>query len=251
MSFDVPARVHVVPLGIEHDRIVVPAVRAGADRVVLLDYLPSYVSSEYDMGVEASLVEHGIETERRTCDIGDLFDALSVFGSTILEAEGEDVYVNLSTGNKLTAIAGMIACMVTGEATPYYVEAEQHGSHAPPAPAGVRSIDTIPRYPMDRPEPQHLAVMAFIDESERTDADGEPYRIKRELFEYGERVGLPFIAEYEGETDKGKFRRLDAHVVSPLLERGYVRVEEVGTKRRVSLTDDGRNTLRAFRYLIE
>jgi predicted transcriptional regulator len=59
------------------------------------------------------------------------------------------------------------------------------------------------------------------------------------------------MAEFDGETDKGKFRRLDAHVVSPLLERGYIRVEEVGTQKRVFLTDDGRNTLRAFRYLLE
>jgi len=115
----------------------------------------------------------------------------------------------------------------------------------------VRSIDTIPSYQIQRPDHQHLAIMAHVAGSDRTDADGDPYRIKRELFEYGETAELQFMADFDGDTDKGKFRRLDAHVVSPLRERGYVRVEEVGTQKRVFLTEDGRNTLRAFRYLLE
>ena len=64
----------------------------------------------------------------------------------------------------------------------------------------------------------------------------------------GARVGRH---DFDGETDKGKFRRLDAHVVSPLTEKGYVEVEPVGTQKRVFLTEDGRNTLRAFRYVLE
>jgi hypothetical protein len=93
--------------------------------------------------------------------------------------------------------------------------------------------------------------MAHVAESDRTTATGEPYRIKRELFEFGEREGLAFMSDFDGETDKGKFRRLDAHVVSPLTEKGYVEIEEVGTQKRVFLTDDGRHTLRAFRYVLE
>lgn len=251
MTFDAPSRVHVAPLGIEHDRIVDPAVRTSADRVVLLDYLPSYVERERRHDVSGSLEERGIETERRRCEVDDLFDALAAFGRAIADHEDDEVYVNLATGNKLTAVAGMIASMAMDVTQPYYVEAEEHGSHHPPAPSGVASVDGIPSYPMERPERQHLAVMDHIATSDRTTHDGEPYRIKRELIEFGEEAGLPFLADYEGETSKGKFRRLDAHVVSPLLDRGYVEVEEVGTQKRVFLTPDGANTLRGFRYLVE
>jgi hypothetical protein len=241
----------VVPLGIEHDRIVEPATETRADRVVLLDYLPSYLERQRRHDVEATLEDRGIETDRRRCEVEDLFDALAAFGRAIADHEGDEVYVNLATGNKLTAVAGMIASMAMEVAQPYYVEAEEHGSHQPPAPSGVASIDGIPSYPMERPERQHLAVMDHIATSDRTTRDGEPYRIKRELIEFGEDAGLPFLADYEGETSKGKFRRLDAHVVSPLLETGYVAVEEVGTQKRVFLTADGRNTLRGFRYLVD
>ena len=251
MGIDVAARTHVAPLGFEHERIVEPAVRSSADRVVLLDYLPAYLGDQRQDDTEGSLEERRIECDRRDCDIDDLFDALAAFGREITDHAEDEVYVNLSTGNKLTAIGGMIACMATGGATPYYVEAEEHGSHHPPVPTGVRSIDAIPPYPMDRPKRQHLLVMESVAVRSESATDGEPYRIKRELFEYGEEAGLPFIADYEGDTDKGKFRRLDAHVVSPLRDRGYLRIEQVGTQKRAFLTEDGRNTLRAFRYLIE
>jgi hypothetical protein len=252
MSFEVAERVHIAPLGIEYDRIVQPLLRTDADRVVLLDYLPAYLTEQLrDDQIEADLDSHGIEYERNACDIDDLFDALAAFGEAILEYESDAVYVNLATGDKMLAIGGMIACMTTEAAEPYYVEAEQHGSHQPPVPTGVRSVDTLPRYPMERPDVQHLHVMNYIANSDRTTADGKPYRIKRELFEFGEGAELPFIADYDGETNKGKFRKLDRHVVKPLGKKGYIDVEEVGTKKWVTLTEDGENTLRAFRYLLD
>lgn len=249
MSFDVSNRVHVAPLGLEYDRIVDPPIEYGADRVLLLDYLPGYVADDVrDEEIVAAFDERGIDSEIRAYDMDDFFAAMAAFGDVVTEEADHDVYVNLATGNKVTAIAGMLACMATEAASPYYVEAEDHGSHRAPVPSGVRSIDPIPRYPIERPEDQLLAIMEYVADSDRTDRDGEPYRIKRSLFEYGEAEGLPFIADYSGDTQKGKFRRLDAHVVSPLQERGYVAIEEVGTQKRVKLTDLGEDVLRAFQY---
>lgn len=252
MGLSPPEQVHVAPLGIEFDRVVEPPIEHGADRVVLLSYLPpAYRQHVSDEDVLAALAEADVDGTVVDVDIEDLFDAVAAFGRVIDRHAGDKVYVNLASGNKLTAIGGMIACMADGTAQPYYVEAEEHGSHQPPVPSGVRSIDTVPSYHIDRPEYQHLAVMAHVADSDRTTADGRPYRIKRELFEFGEAEGLAFMSDFEGETDKGKFRRLDLHVVTPLVERGYVEVAEVGTQKRVFLTEDGQNTLRAFRYVLQ
>lgn len=250
MDFESRKLVHVAPFGVERDRILEPVLEHGADLLVLLDYLetpaPARPSSE-ELG--AHLRDHGIDHECRDVTVADIFDALAAIGETIVEYGDDDVYVNLATGSKPVAIGGMLACMTTG-ARPYYVEAQQHGSHQGPVPTGVRSVDSVPPYPIDRPEDQQLRVMDEVATSDRTTPDGEPYRIKRELIEFGEREGLPFMADYDGETEKGKFRRLESHVVGPLQRQGFVRVEEVGTQRRVFLTDEGRNTLRAFRYCL-
>lgn len=251
MAFEVSEDIHVVPFGVERDRIVKPVVEHGGDRAVLLDYLSSSAPARPDRSEIASAFDrHGVAHEYREEPVTDIFDALAAVGQAIVDNEGDDVYVNLAAGSTPVAIGGMLACM-TADARPYYVEAEEHGSHRGPVPRGVRSVDGVPSYPVDRPERQQLRVMAHVADADRRTADGEPYRIKRELFEFGERKGLPFIAEYDGETTKGKFRRLDAHIVSPLAERGFIDVREVGTQRRVFLTEDGRNTLRAFRYCLE
>jgi hypothetical protein len=252
MGLDAAERVHVAPLGIEHDRIVEPPLDHGADRVVLLRYLPTALRRPLgDDDVETVLTDAGIACDTVEVDIDDLFDAIAAVG-VVLEAFADDeVFVNLASGDKVTAVGAMIACMADGAAQPYYVEAEEHGSRQPPAPSGVRSIDTVPSYHIERPEDQHLAVMAHVADADRTDAAGTPYRIKRELFEFGEAADLPFMREFDGETDKGKFRRLDAHVLGPLVDRGYLEVRSVGAQKRVFLTEDGRNTLRAFRYVMD
>lgn len=244
-------RVHVVPFGVEHDRIVEPVIEYDADRVVLLDYFPHPVPARPAIERLAEpLEEAGIACERRELEVTDIFDAMAAVGMLVTEHGDDEVYVNLATGSKPVTIGAMLACMTT-EARPYYVAAERHGSHQGPVPAGVESVRAVPPYPMERPDDQQLRVMAHVADSDRTTVDGTPYRIKSELIAFGDCEGLPFLADYDGETEKGKYRRLDTHVISPLTDWGFVRVEAVGTQRRIFLTEDGRNTLRAFRYLIE
>jgi hypothetical protein len=96
---------------------------------------------------------------------------------------------------------------------------------------------------MESPEPQHVAVMDHVDRE-----DGAR---KRDLIDYGKERGLPFIAEREAANRKSEYRLLDSHVLDPLAANGYVTLEDVGRSTRVSLTESGVNTLRAFRYLIE
>jgi len=85
--------------------------------------------------------------------------------------------------------------------------------------------------------------MDYLDREERAR--------KRDLIEFGKEAGLPFIAERDAANRKSEYRLLDSHVLGPLAENGYVDLEEVGRSTRVSLTESGCNTLRAFRYLIE
>jgi len=133
MRVNVAERVHVMPLGFEHDRIVEPAREYRADRVILLDWIADDIERPaYHEDVLADLDAAGIATERRDCELFDLYDSIAVIAEAVT-AEAtpdrdddvpDDVYVNLATGSKITAIGGTIACMVTGDATHYYVRAD-------------------------------------------------------------------------------------------------------------------------------
>jgi hypothetical protein len=250
--------VHIAPLGVENERISEPVIQYEANQVILMEYLPRTPPlDDVHAELEDALSTADIQFERKRANLEDLFDALSTLAQTIEDQrEKDEVYVNVSSGNKVAAIAGMIACMATDQADPYYVKAEAHDSNFPkPGPGGpaqgVRSIQTIPRYPMDRPSLEQLAVMHHIStqNTEMRDTD-EPFREKRELWEFGENRQLPFMSGFSGETNKGKFQRLRHHILDPLMDRGYISIESRSSDR-VMLTEDGKNTLRAFQYLVE
>ncbi|WP_276255169.1 DUF6293 family protein [Halomontanus rarus] len=236
---EVPDRVHVMPVGYENDRLVLPAIELGADRIVLLEP-EAGDAREYAESVRERLDDAGIAHETIPCDIFDLYESIGAIAE--VASRFEDVSVNIASGSKVTAVAGAIACMAT-DATPYYVRAERYGEAADSVSEGVEAIYELPTYPIDRPSREHVAVLAHV-------AEHEPVTKKR-LIAYGENEDLPFIADYDGAGEKGKYRLLERHVVDPLAERGYVAVDDVGRTKRVSITDSGRNTLRAFSYLLD
>ncbi|MFB6074447.1 MAG: DUF6293 family protein [Haloarculaceae archaeon] len=239
---DVPERVHLMPVGYENDRIVLPAERLRADRVVLLQYADETDHPSYADVVRERLDAAGVTHETVPCDIFDLYDSIGTVAEVATEFADHDVFVNLASGSKVTAIGGMIACMATG-ATPYYVRAERYAAETDDDTAeGVREITELPTYPMDSPDRQQVAAMDYLATEGPTS--------KRDLIAHGEEAGLPFVADYDADSRKGKYRRLDSHVIDPLAEREYVALDPVGRTTRVSLTDRGADTLRAFRYLL-
>lgn len=240
---DVAQRVHLMPVGYENDRIVLSAERFSADRVVLLEYDDQTPHPSYSDTVRERLSDAGIEHETVECDIFDFYDSLGTIAELATRLADHDVYVNLATGSKVTAIGGMIACMATG-ATPYYVRAERYAAETDGDVAeGIREVTELPTYPMEHPDPQQVAIMAHLE--------AENGATKRALIDLGEDEALPFLAEHDAANRKSQYRLLDSHVLSPLSETGYVTITERGRSKRVELTESGRNTLRAFRYLIE
>ena len=238
----VPSRVHVAPVGYENDRVVLPADRLNADRVVLLEYEDETEHPSFVGEVRDRLDERGIDHETVKCDLFDFYDCIGTIGAVVSGFDDDEVYVNLASGSKVTAIGGMIACMATG-VTPYYVRAERYGPLTDDSVSeGVRSVHELPTYPMESPERQHVAVLEYLAETDSA--------TKKQVIAFSEESGLDFLAGREDADVKGKYRLLDSHVVRPLESHGYVDVDTRGRTRRLSITAEGRDTLRAFRYLL-
>jgi hypothetical protein len=62
-------------------------------------------------------------------------------------------------------------------------------------------------------------------------------------------IELPFIADYEADDPKGKYRKLDSNILKPLVNDGAVIITEKGREKVAQVTADGENTLHAFRYM--
>lgn len=245
---DVPERIHVVPLGYERERVIEPPIRLNADKIVLLSHDEDDQEPTYHEEAREELRAANIGLQERECNIFDLYTCLGEIAEIATDHEGDNVYVNLATGSKVTAIAGMIACMATG-ATPYYVSAERYspsedeGPPEQPVSFGVRNIEELSGYPIDAPSEQDVRVLSFINR--------EGPVSKKEIIEYGEANELDFVADSETNSLQGKYRRLETHVIKGLKESKYVSLREQGRETYVEITEDGENTLRAFSYLIE
>ncbi|PSQ16461.1 hypothetical protein BRD00_10750 [Halobacteriales archaeon QS_8_69_26] len=240
---DIVERVHVAPVGYEYDRLVIPATEGRADRIHLLEHdEPESLKPDYHEDIRADLAEAGIEIERHTVDLFDVYDVLAVV-TTIAHVHAEDdVRVNVATGSKVSAIGATIACMTTG-ATPYYVHPEEYATTDEPVGYGVRETERLPTYPIDGPTREQVVVLKYLSENAKVN--------KKELIELGEDRELPFIVNSRASTDKSKFRVLDSKIVDPLESDRYVEVEKVGRQKRISLTESGRNVLHGFRHLLD
>ena len=248
-DMDVPKRIHIAPLGYEKDRIVRPVIEAAADEALLLEPDPDAAGVDrpsYHERVRERIREAGIGIETVECDIFNLYSSLGTIAELSNRFRDHNVYVNLASGSKVTAIGGMIACMVTG-AIPYYVRAEEYaGGEERPVASGAKPPETLPKYHIEEPEAQHVAVLDHV-------ADGQSVT-KQDLIEFGLREELPFIARYD--TDgvqnpmRGYYRRLNTRIVDPLRERGFIEVEEHSKYQYVSVTESGENHRQAFRYLL-
>lgn len=239
MSIEIPSRTHIIPMGYERERVYEPAIRLKADEAVIISHTDDKGKfKKYYDDVEEVLQNEGIDIKRDECNIFDVYNSLRVIGRNIREYSNNEVYVNVSSGSKITAIAGMIASMTSG-AVPYYAQVEDYSGDAP---TGVTDIIELPKYPIDRPSLDHLAILDYLIYNGPA--------TKGELIEFSEKSNLEFISDFSGK-EKAKYRRIDTNVIDPLLNRGYINVEKEGRSKLVDVTESGKDFRNAFVHLAD
>ncbi|CCQ32853.1 hypothetical protein HLRTI_003175 [Halorhabdus tiamatea SARL4B] len=241
--------VHVVPLGYEHDRILSPIRKHDADVV----YLLTEQTHDRNLTPYQEVLVEELESDSRTVgfrevDLGDIYDVLAVVTTLAAEHAEDVVRVNVSSGGKLAAIGGAIACMAT-DATAYYVHVEEHvpDLESNPRTRGFEEAEVLPSYPIEAVSYDQVAILDYLAET-NTDA----YTAKKsDLIEFAETAELSFMTEADPANDKAKFALLNANVVDPLESDGYIAVETVGRQKQIELTETGWNVLHAFRHKLQ
>src|SRR5579864_218680 len=100
-------RVHIAPVGFEVDRIVLPAKEMKADKIWLLihnnpaqDKAKAYVEN-----IKNELKKAKIHFEIANLDRLDLFMVLKSVKEIVEKEKSNDIYINVSSGSKIQAIA--------------------------------------------------------------------------------------------------------------------------------------------------
>jgi len=246
---EVTDRVHIAAHGWEVARLVEPLFELKADKLVLVcpmhdAYLADF---EHEMIDDLEAMER-LELEIRQANFYDLDSSVQAFSQAVKDHEGDEVYINISTGTNVAAIAGMMAAQ-TSDATPYYVtptltdndeieDGEAVWTPDEPIFTQAGEISELPVFELQGPSSEQLQVMGYLL--------GKEGVTKKELIRFAEEEELPFIANTEAKSDEGRYRLLESHIIDPLTDGGYVRVEKAGRTKNVFLEQRGVDALAAF-----
>lgn len=249
---DPHARVHIAPVGFEVERVTQPILGERADRVYLLTRKEDDAAAPFLEEVVRRLerAPHPIDIRIERAEIWSVFGALGLL-RRLFEQEGRadrrapgvvPLRVNVSTGTKITAIAGTLACMLwRGEA--YYVQVTQawYSGLTPrigPVNDVVRAVDPVSVYELRAPGGELVEVLEALHRR------GGALR-KRELIR---ELGLDRLTGPDGRlaSPQAQHSRLRTRLL-PLEHRwGFVAVDPAGARGRVRLTDQGRLALLMF-----
>jgi hypothetical protein len=188
-----------------------------------------------------------LDVETRKANFYDLDSAVQAFTQAVKDHEGDDVFINVSTGTAIAAIAGMMAAQ-TSDATPFFVQmtdeevapTEVENVETPPEPVidTAGQITELPVFELQGPSPEQLEILGYLY--------GQDGLTKKELIRFAEEEELPFIANTEAKSDEGRYRLLESHIIDPLEDGDYIRVEKAGRKKVVSIEQRGVDALAAF-----
>jgi len=253
-----PKRVHIAPVGFEIDRVVLPVIEMRADKVWLMaerDPLRDQ-GRPYLERVESEIRRQNehceIEIKRCDFDSRDLYDVLRAFREIIDDERENHIFVNVSTGTKIHAIAGMMACMIFKDhATaliPYYVKPETYLSlpeEETQMSTGCRAIHSLPNYRIERPTEDLIKILSVVNECCGNESQNVT---KHELIRKLKERRLLTLSEDNERTVRNEkvayYLALQRKCIEPLKKWNFIKIEPQTRRGKIHITQEGKNMLK-------
>lgn len=237
-------RVHIAPVGYEFLRVTEPLIRMQADKVYLVTYQADDNAAKFYSQIKKELAQKykHIKVEEIFVDIWNLDDCIEKFREIILQEKGNHVYINVSTGTKITAIAGMISSMLWNIVTPYYAPVRYPTTKHMDLPTEqVLDSEILPVYDIMKPTKNEMLILSLLN------TDGGKMR-KSHLIEKLEAEKIIKIRDEHIThlSDAAKHSQLRSILDHMEKTWKFVTVESSGRRSEVSITEQGQTALRIF-----
>lgn len=242
MSSDL--RIHIAPVGYDFRRVTEPLIDMHADKVYLVTHKPGDSASKFFCEIKKELSEkyRHIQIVEVFIDIWNLFECIEKFRKIIHAEKSNHVYINVSTGTKITAIAGMLSCMIW-HADPYYAPvAYPHPKKIEDLPTEqVDPVEHLPVYDMIKPKQEFMTILNLLNKF------GGRMR-KSEIIKYLEGEKILRKTDEQGNEFEGpaKHSQLRAFLDPMEQQWNHVRVEARGRRSEVIITEQGKTALKIF-----
>jgi len=239
-------RIHIAPIGFEVDRIVLPAIKYKADKVWIIseENASKDKAGKFIKKIVNEFKKYNIQYDFEMCNREDLFDIIKAIKTVFEKEKNNDLYVNVSAGSKIQAIACMMACMMFKEfnANPYYVEPKDYDptTHGKPQSVGMKNIIDLPSYEMKKPTMNQIKTLQIIKENESI--------TKKTLAKILDEKKVIKVGASQKSYEKVRYGVMDSNIIKPLeKEWEFIKIEQSGRNHIISLTKEGED---ASRFLI-
>ena len=235
-------RVHIVPVGFEHKRVTEPLIKKQADKVYFVTREVEDDASDYLKEIKKELQKNykHIQFDVVYLDIWDFYACVKKFREIIQNECGNHVHINISTGTKITAIAGMLSCMLW-DATPYYAHVSyENRKKIKFISEHIEGTDDLPIYEIIKPKKEYTLILSILQENKDT---LRKYKIIKKL----EELKIIRTVSEDGKdlSNTAKHSQLRA-LLDPMLKLEYIHVKASGRKSEVTITEQGKNALKIF-----
>jgi len=248
--------VHIIPLGHEIDRAIIPFDKTKADHVYILTKL-SEKNSKEDMSkqqryftttVRKKLEERGIEVTCIHVDLFDLRDVMNTISKIIVKEKENNnrIFVNMSAAGRLTSVAATLVGMAH-DVQVYYVQAEKYPEDNDDRLEHGLSIcvngdiTSLINFQIVMPDPIGLEILLHLSKTEKkvrmTDLLDILQEKKCEGFE--ESFSKKKLTVEERGIQSKQLMKLDKRILPKLERDGFVHRTKDGRSVYISITDSG------------
>jgi hypothetical protein len=248
--------IHIIPLGHEIDRAVIPFDITKADHVYILTGLEE-INSRVDMSkqqrffaetVRKKLEEKGITITCKHVNLFDLLEVMKTISKIIVDekANKNRIFVNMSAAGRLTSVAATLVGMAHNVQV-YYVHADKypddketrkkHGLSI----CTKREITSLTNFKFVMPDSTGLEILLFLAQQNKKIRMGdilEIMRIKKiEGFEEDFEAMKP--STKRRSIQSRQLMRLDKTVLARLERNGFITRTKEGRTTYVSISESG------------
>lgn len=233
-------RIHIAPIGFEVKRVTDPIVSERADKVYLITQLKNDKATEHINEIKNVLKnEKSLEIVTMGTNIWDLYECIKTYKQIIEKEKNSHIYINVSTGSKISCIAGMLACMIW-RGTPYYAMINyDYISNGKDkfSKENLTGLIELPVYSINKPRKEWLIILEILRNNK-----GKINKHKLiEKLEDSTIINQQLSIAAKHSRLKSLLTPISIYSDNPL-----VQVEYKGRQSNIILTQQGENTLKIF-----
>jgi len=249
-------RVHVAFLGWEIDRIVRPVLEMRGNRLILICFPKDKEKAwPYLEEIKRQLNDEKIPVEIIQESLYKLVELLSVLNKVfqVERLKGNEIFINVSAGTKISACASTIAAMAAKDVTAYYVHMDTYYPRDNPAfkkdnrlqtlTTGFKDTSMLPECQIMVPDQKYIKTLHAIKKmSEKGDGHARVYIKDLIDFLKAQRViNVKPNKEPRKETSS-EYMAIKA-IMLKLVQWNYLTISPKKRYRYVELTSKGRNAI--------